>query len=134
MIVLDASAVVDLLLDLPPHGEAVARRLAADPDGAAAPHLIDAEVGQVLRRFVLAGSVGSDRAVAAIEDLADLPLERFAHGPLLARAFALRENSTVYDALYLALAEALDAPLVTRDGALASVPGVRVRVEVLRSR
>jgi len=131
VIVLDASAAVDLLLDVPPHGDAVARRLAAEPDGAAAPHLFDAEVGQVLRRFVLAGSVGADRAAAALEDLADLPLERFPHGPLLGRAFALRENATVYDALYLALAEALGAPLVTRDGALASVPGVRARVEVL---
>ncbi len=131
MIVVDASAVIDLLLLLPPHGSAIAARLAAEAPDVAAPHLLDVEVAQVLRRWVLAGKLTDARARGALQDLADLPLVRYEHGPLLDRAFDLRANATVYDAVYLALAEALAAPLLTRDAALASVPGVRVAVLLL---
>jgi predicted nucleic acid-binding protein len=93
--------------------------------------LLDAEVGQVLRRFVLAGQLLPERAQAALQDLMDLPLIRYAHGPLLLRAFDLRANATVYDALYIALAEGLEAPLLTRDAALAAVPGHRAQVLVV---
>jgi predicted nucleic acid-binding protein len=67
----------------------------------------------------------------AIEDLQDLPITRYAHEPLLDRIWQLRTNATVYDAAYLALAEALDAVLLTRDKALARIPGVKVVVEVV---
>ena len=131
MLVVDASAIIDLLLNRQPNAQAVARRLRAAAPNLAAPHLIDAEVGQVLRRFVLRGEMGADYARTALRDLADLPLTRYPHLPLLERAFALRDNATVYDALYLALAEALRCPLLTADGDLDAIPGHRVRVEVL---
>ncbi|MBI3181128.1 MAG: VapC toxin family PIN domain ribonuclease, partial [Myxococcales bacterium] len=83
------------------------------------------------RRFVLKGFLPESSALYAMEDLRDLPLIRHGHGPFLERAFALRENATIYDALYLALAEALEAPLLTADAALAKVPGHGAAVEVL---
>ena len=87
----------------------------------------------MIRRFELRGDIDTDRAVAALADAADLDVNYYDHVPLLARVWELRRNLTAYDALYLSLAEALDAPLLTADGALASVPGVRTTVEVLRS-
>jgi predicted nucleic acid-binding protein len=123
MMVLDASAVIDLLLDRQPAADEVRRRLRADSDVPAAPFLLDAEVGQVLRRFVLAGLLDSERAAGALEDLADLRIDRYPHVPLLPRAFDFRDNTTFYDGLYLALAEALEAPLVTLDSALTKIPG-----------
>lgn len=72
------------------------------------------------------------RGEQALEDLADLPLNRYPHDIFLGRIWALRRNLTAYDAAYLALAEALDAPLVTRDAALARAPGHHARVEVVR--
>lgn len=130
MIVLDASAVVDLLLGLPPHDATVARLLARNSQ-VSAPHLLDVEVAQVIRRRVLAGMVVPADAAAALRVLAMLPIVRYAHLPLIERAFELRENVTVYDAVYLVLAEALGATLVTRDKALAAVPGSKARVQVL---
>jgi predicted nucleic acid-binding protein len=131
MIVLDASAVINLLLNSPLSGVAIARRVAAERTGIIAPHLIDAEVGQVLRRFLLADEISIQRARAALTDFTELPIARYPHLPLLERAFALRANASFYDALYLALAEAIDAPLVTSDGSLARIPGVKALVEVL---
>lgn len=131
MIVLDASAVLEFLLAPSPRSRAIAERIRAEAPQLAAPHLLDAEVGQVLRRYVRAGEVAAERAVAAMEDLLALPLVRYPHGPFLVRAFGLRGNATFYDALYLVLAEALGAPLLTRDRALARVPGHRARVEVI---
>lgn len=132
MIVLDASAAVDLLLASGPHARRIRERIATAEGQIAAPHLIDVEVAQVLQRFVRAKAVTETRALEALEDLADLPIHRYPHGPLLRRAFALRSNATVYDAVYLVLAGALDAPLVTRDARLARLPLRRVaRVEVV---
>jgi predicted nucleic acid-binding protein len=131
MIVLDASAAIDLLLNSPLSGARIARRVAAERTGIIAPYLIDAEVGQVLRRFLLAQEISVQRARAAITDFAQLPIARYPHVPLLERAFALRANASFYDALYLALAEAVDAPLITCDGGLARIPGVKAVVEVL---
>lgn len=128
MIVLDASAAVELLL-LVPHSERIAARIA--DEGASAPHLIDAEVGQVLRRYVRKREMSSRRAQQAIADLLQLRLIRHDHRFILPRAFELRENVTVYDGLYLALAEALGATLLTTDRALVRVPGCKARVEVL---
>jgi predicted nucleic acid-binding protein len=131
MIVLDASVVVDLLLDLPPHAGRIIRRIQQEAPALVAPHLLDAEVAQVLRRYVLRGEVPVADAAAALEDLAGLPIIRYPHTPLLARAFALRANATIYDALYLVLAEALAVPLLTRDTALAAIPGHGAQVEVV---
>ena len=129
--VIDASAAVDLLLGIEPHAETIAH-LIADQGPLAAPHLLDAEVGQVLRRLVASRALSAPRAREALDDLAALPIQRFAHGPLLAGAFDLHHNTTVYDALYLVLAEGLRAPLLTRDRGLASIPGHRAKVLVLR--
>jgi predicted nucleic acid-binding protein len=95
-----------------------------------APHLIDLEVAQVLRRYVRSGVISAERAVEALTDLADFPLTRYPHFVLLTRVWQMRHALTAYDAAYLALAEALDSPLVTRDRALTRAGG-QVRVEVL---
>jgi len=131
VIVLDASVVVDLLLDSPGSADKIRKRIRAERNGLAAPQLLDAEVGQVLRRFVLASRLSDVRAQQAIEDLTALPIRRYPLLPMLSRAFALRANATVYDALYIVLAEGLDARLLTRDVALAALPGHRARVEVV---
>ena len=95
------------------------------------PHLIDAEVGHALRRRVAAGKLGDDRASAALTKLTRLPLRRIVHTGLLARAWQLRDNVSFYDGLYVALAEALDAPLITLDRRLARAAGAATRVTVL---
>jgi predicted nucleic acid-binding protein len=89
------------------------------------------EVGQGLRRFERRGELDDSTLLAAVEDLAALPIARYPHTPLLARALELRANATVYDAVYLALAEVLPAVLVTGDAAFAAIPGCRAEVEVL---
>lgn len=129
MIVLDASALVELLLGSE-LGRAVGARI-ADPElGLHAPHLADVEVAQALRRYVREGLLEAPAAEAALAELRALDLERHSHEPLLERVWALRENVTAYDAVYVALAEALDAPLLTCDGRLARAPGLRARVEL----
>ena len=107
-------------------------RLFGRNDTLHAPHLLDLEVAQVLRRYALSGDMSDERSEQALEDLADLPLNRYPHDVFLRRIWSLRLHVTAYDAAYLALAEALDAPLITRDAALARVPGHRARVEVVR--
>jgi predicted nucleic acid-binding protein len=131
VLVVDASVIVDLVLNMPPHAARIRQRLRVPGTTLAAPHLLDAEVGNVLRNRVLRGHLGTSEAGAAIEDLLGLPIDRYPHSSLLLRAFRLRDNATMYDALYLSLAEALGASFLTRDGALASIPGVDVRVEVI---
>lgn len=119
MIVLDASAAVDLLLDTPSHGTAIATHLLEHVGDVHAPHLLDAEVGQVLRRHILRRELRPGRADEAIEFLGDLGIARYSHLRLLPRALELRRNFTVYEALYVALGEVLGAPLLTRDSSLA---------------
>ena len=131
MMVLDASAAVDLLLDVGPRAEGVRRAIAEHGPEIAAPHLLDVEVAQVLRRQVASGTVTSSRALEALDDLVDLPLLRHAHAPLVHAAFGLRHNLTIYDALYVVLAAALDAPLVTCDAQLARLPLRRIARIVL---
>ena len=131
MIVLDASAVLELLLGTE-LGRAIAKRIADPALGLHAPHLLDVEVAQALRRFVQCGELEEDTARIALEDLSSLDLERHAHEPLLGRIWALRENMTAYDATYVALAEALDAVLLTCDGKLARTPRIGRQVELIR--
>jgi predicted nucleic acid-binding protein len=131
VIVLDASAVVELLLDT-----AVGRRvgiLIGDPQmGLHVPHLLDVEVASVLRRYAREGLIEDADAQAAIEDLLALDLQRHSHEGLLERAWALRKNLTAYDSMYVALAEALSATLVTCDGKLAKSPGPHAKVTLVR--
>jgi predicted nucleic acid-binding protein len=96
-----------------------------------APHVIDAEVGHSLRRRVAARQLHADDARDALGDLTRLPLRRIAHRELLDRAWDLRDNLSFYDALYVALAEQLEIPLMTLDGRLAKAAGVRTEIRVL---
>ena len=130
MIVVDASALVELLLDTDEAG-AVAARLFESGDSLAAPHLIDVEATQVLRRYAQAGEIDGQRGREAVVDLADMPIRRYPHDVLLPRVWDLRHNLTAYDAAYVALAEALDAPLVTRDRRLARAAGHGAEIELL---
>lgn len=122
--VLDASAVVELLLGSR-RGEAVAGAVReADADsGLHAPDLMDVEVAQVFRRHEAQEVLPEARAAAALELLQRLPVTRHPTRIVLPRIWALRENLTAYDAAYIALAEALDVPLLTCDGRLARAPG-----------
>ena len=131
MIVVDASALLEFLLQTP-LGTRVEARLFRNHDEFHSPHLADVEVTQGLRRLVRTGEVSPDRAAEAIADLADFDLHRHSHVDLLTRAWKLRENVTAYDAMYLALGEALDAPVVTCDRPLAKAPGHRARVHVIQ--
>jgi predicted nucleic acid-binding protein len=129
VIVVDASALLEFLLQTP-LGTRVEARLFRDDDEFHAPHLVDVEVIQGLRRLVRSAEVSPDRAVDALADLVDLDLHRHAHLDLVARAWRLH-NVTAYDAVYLALAEALDATVLTCDAPLANAPGHRARIEVI---
>ena len=130
MIVVDASALLEALLRTDAHDEIV-ERLFATGESLHAPHVIDVEATQVIRRFEARGDIGERRARDALEDLRAFPLRRHSHLVLLPRIWDLRANLTAYDAAYVALAEALDAPLLTRDRRLAAAPGHRARVDLL---
>jgi predicted nucleic acid-binding protein len=128
VIVPDASAVIALLLRVSAGGPLERRILGARALGV--PHVLDLEVVQVLRRYVREREMSEERAGEAIEDLRDLPLERYPHEPLIPRIWELRKNATAYDAAYLVLAEALGATFITLDRRLAAVPGSHAEVEV----
>jgi len=130
VIVLDASAVVELLLGTS-LGKAVAERLLDPRIGLHAPHLIDVEIAQAVRRYVRAGTLHPGAALAVLEDLGSLDIERHSHEALLGRVWALRDNMSAYDAVYVALAEALETTLLTCDGRLARAPGMSRRVELV---
>jgi predicted nucleic acid-binding protein len=125
----DASAILEVLLQTPA-ARRVSRVLFAASQTLHAPHLIDLEIAQVLRRYVRSAILSADRGAEALSDFLDLPLTRYPHFVLLSRVWQMRHNLTAYDAAYLALAEALDAPLITRDRALART-GSRARVELI---
>jgi predicted nucleic acid-binding protein len=129
MLVVDASCLYQVLVD-GVGAEEVRARLAADQDHAA-PHLVDAEVLSLIRRDHLRGALDRTAAGQAVEDLFAWPGERYGHRPLLARAWELRDSLRAWDGLYVALAEALEATLVTLDHRLAGATGPRCRVEVL---
>jgi predicted nucleic acid-binding protein len=127
MFVVDASAVVHALLGT--GGGALFDRIAAGD--AAAPHLIDAEVLHVLGTLMRSGSVPAVRAQEAAADFQSLALERYDHRPLLSRIWELRQNLTAYDASYVALAELLEVPLLTRDRRLARASGHAASIEYI---
>jgi predicted nucleic acid-binding protein len=130
VIVVDASVVLEALLRRV-NAEAVRERLLTGRDTLHAPHLLDIEVAHVIRRYALIGDMQSERGGAALAILADLPLRRYRHDVLLPRVWELRNNFTAYDAVYVALAEVLEVPLLTRDERLASSARAHVRVEVV---
>ena len=129
MIVVDASVLVTSLADDGDDGDLTRTRLRGET--LAAPEVIDLEVASVLRRLTLAGQLPADRAEQALLDLVQLPLRRAAHRALLRRCWDLRANLTVYDASYVALAEALGVLLLTADQRLAAAPGLSCGVEIL---
>jgi predicted nucleic acid-binding protein len=130
VLVADASVLAVALADDGSDGARARDRLRGEE--LAAPEIVDLEVASVLRKHLAAGMLDDRRARLALTDLADLPMRRAAHLPLLARCWELRDNLTVYDAAYVALAEALGVPLVTADRRLAAAPGVSCPVDVLR--
>jgi len=133
VIVLDASAAIEWLLQSP-KASAIEEQLFSESAASPAwhvPHLLDVEVARVLRRHVAAGSMSAARGREALDDLDDSPLIRYPHDFLLARIWELRHSLTAYDAAYVALAEVLDARLITCDRKIAAARGHRARVEVV---
>ena len=128
---LDASALVELLLGTE-QGRSIGARVADPALGLHVPHLADVEVVQTLRRYVRESELDPASAASALDDLHSLDLQRHAHEPLLDRIWGLRQNLTAYDAVYVALAEALDTILLTCDRKLARAPGMARRVELVR--
>lgn len=129
MLVLDTSAALEALLVGTEQAESLRRRL-AEVGELLAPHLIDTEMLHALRRLVRLGTIGEDRASDVRRDFARLSLIRCPHEPLSDRIWQLRANLTAYDATFVALAEALEAPLVTCDGRLAATPGHDAQIEL----
>jgi predicted nucleic acid-binding protein len=130
MIVTDASAVLEVLLRTP-NAEAVGKWLLDPSQTLHAPHLLDVEVAQVIRRYAANREIDGERGRAALADLTELPMRRYPHDFLLPRVWDLRHNLTAYDAVYVALAEALDAPLITCDKRLAGTSGHHAQVELV---
>ena len=130
MIVLDASATIEWLLQSPT-GVKIDQRIFSPLESLHAPHLLDVEVAQVLRRYVRDKAITARRGKEALEDLADMPLSRYPHDLLIPRIWELRATLTAYDAAYVALAELLDARLLTCDGKIASASGHHAVVDVV---
>ena len=130
MIVIDASAEVAVLLNIGQDVEGIRSRIARPGETLHIPHLFEIEVLHALRSLTLRGTVSSERARLALDRLRDTRFVRYPHTALTERIWELRENLTAYDAAYIALAEALDAPLVTTDARLARASGIRAAVEV----
>lgn len=130
MIVVDASVLAPALADDGVDGDAARERLRAET--LVAPELVDLETASVVRRMHRDGALDARRAALALSDLVALPLRRAPHRALLARCWELRDNLSVYDAAYVALAEILDVVLVTADARLARAPGLGPRIDLLR--
>lgn len=129
MIVLDASAAIDWLLQTAP-GQEIENRIYSRRESLHAPHLLDLEIAQVLGRLVRKGLVSGPRADQAIQDLLDLRVTRYPHFIFLPHIWRLRDNFSAYDAAYVALTEKLGATLVTRDARLASASARLVSIEL----
>jgi predicted nucleic acid-binding protein len=130
VIILDASVVVDLLIKPPPEIAHLGARLAHERAGHV-PHLLDAEVAHALRRLLLGGRLTDLSARRALRELAVMRLKRWPHRALLGRALALRDQLSAYDAIYVTMAEATGATLLTRVARLARSGGHRARVELV---
>jgi predicted nucleic acid-binding protein len=130
VIVVDASALLEVLL-CTPAAKVLEERLFASGQTLHAPHLLDVEVAQVIRRCAANGEIDAERGRMALADLADFPVRRYPHDFLLPRVWDLRNNLTAYEAVYVALAEALDASLLTRDRRLAAAAGHYARIELI---
>ncbi|WP_040283598.1 type II toxin-antitoxin system VapC family toxin [Tessaracoccus massiliensis] len=131
MLVIDASVLAVALLDDGQDGDTVRDRLRGER--LAAPALVDLEVASVWRGLALGGHLDPRRVRLALDDLQELPLQRVEHTSLLVRYWKLRDNLTIYDAAYVALAEALQAPLLTGDRRLARSTGPRCTIEVVKA-
>jgi predicted nucleic acid-binding protein len=130
LIVLDASAAVELVLQTP-RAERIAARALCPAERLHAPHLIDIEVAQAMRRLVQAKEIAATRADVALSDFEDLVIERHEHRPLFRRVWRLRTSLSAYDAAYVALAEALAAPMLTCDAKLARAHGHKAEIELV---
>jgi len=130
LIVVDSSAVLEVLLRSQT-GLEIEKRIFSPQETLYAPHLLDLEVAQVLRRYCASGEMDAERGREALRDLADIPINRYPHDVFLPRIWELRPNMTAYDAAYVALAETLPAPLLTRDTRLASAPGHAAIIELI---
>lgn len=130
MIVVDASALLEVLLRRPAADD-VESWLSRPDQTIHAPHLIDVEVTHVIRRFAMQGKIDGQRGRTLLADFSLMLIERYPHDPLLFRAWELRNNFSAYDAMYIALAEVLNAPLITCDRRLANAGGHAARVEVM---
>lgn len=130
MIVVDASVALEVLLQTPV-GKAVEPRIVQRAETLHAPHLIDVEIAQVLRRYAAQGAITAPRCQEALDDWRAFRVYRYTHEPFLRRIWELRDNVTAYDAMYIALAEALDAPLITCDARLAQTPIHSAKIEVI---
>ena len=130
MIVTDASVIVEVLLRTPVAAQI--EDVMLDPgETLHAPHLLDVEVAQVVRRYAARGEISATRGRMMLGLLADFPINRYPHEPLLDRMWALRANLTAYDAAYVALTEALGARLLTRDERLAGASGHRATITLI---
>ena len=130
LIVVDASAVLEVLLRSQ-IGLEIENRIFSPQETLYAPHLLDLEVAQVVRRYCAFGEIDSERGKEAIEDLKDLPINRYPRDIFLHRVWELRHNMTAYDAVYVTEAETLPAPHLTRDAHLASAPGHEALIELI---
>jgi predicted nucleic acid-binding protein len=126
LIVIDASAEIAILLNIGPEVEDVRDRIARPGETLHVPHLFEIEVLHALRRLSRRGTVSPERAQLALSRLRDTQLVRYPHATFIDRIWSLKNNLTAY----VALAEALDAPLVTMDARLAQAPGIRAAMEV----
>jgi predicted nucleic acid-binding protein len=129
LIVVDAAALIEVLLRTPA-ASAIETLLFTQGQTLHAPHLLDIEVAQLIRRYAAKGEIDGERGRTALTDLSDFHLHRYPHDFLLPRVWELRNNFTTYDAVYVALAEALDATLLTSDQRLAASAGQFTRVEL----
>ncbi len=130
MIVLDASAAVVVLLNLGAGAARIRERMRPEDDGLHVPHLFEIEVLNALRHHALRHGISERRGLELLEDLTTMSVSRFAHTAMVPRIWELRDNVSAYDAAYIALAETLEAPLVTTDARLARAPGIRAEVEL----
>lgn len=130
MIVADASVVLEVLLRTRVAPQ-IEERIFSPGETLHAPHILDLEVAQVLRRYCVSGAMKTERGLEALVDLADLPITRYPHDIFLPRIWELRHNMTAYDAVYVALAETLSASLLTRDTRLASASGHEAAIVLL---